>query len=310
MSSARRAAASPVPDPIASPVLGALLVTFASFGFSCMHALVRHVSVELHSFEVAFFRNFFGLLVLMPFFLRHRLGILSTEQPRLHLLRGALQVGAMTMFFTALTLAPLARISALSFTAPLFAALLAMLVLGETMRARRVVALVLGFAGALIIIRPEGFALDTGSLLVLGSSVCWATALILIKHLSRRDSSVTLTAWMGIVMTPLSLLPALFVWRWPQPTTMAWLVLLGCAGALGQLAMAEGFRRADATMVLPFDFTRLVWASLLGYFLYSEVPELRTWIGGSIIFASTTYIAFREARLARTATPEKAAAPG
>ena len=91
---------------------------------------------------------------------------------------------------------------------------------------------------------------------------------------------------------------------------MAWLLLLGFAGALAQLAMAEGFRRADATMVLPFDFTRLVWASLLGYFLYSEVPELRTWIGGSLIFASATYIAFREARLARKATPEKAAAPG
>ncbi len=298
-----------VSTPTSSPVVAASLVALAAFGFSCMHALVRHVSVELHSFEVAFFRNLFGLLVLTPFFVRHRFGVLRTDQLPLHLIRGGLQVGAMTMFFTALTLSPLAKVSALSFTAPLFAAPLAMLVLGETMRLRRVVALVLGFVGAIVILRPASVGIDAGSFLVLGSSVCWATALVIIKRLSARDSSVTMTAWMGVVMTPLSLVLALFVWQWPRASTYPWLFLLGAIGALSQLAMAEGFRRADATLVLPFDFTRLVWASLLGYFIYSEVPELRTWIGGTIIFGSTTYMAYREAMLARRAARGGAGAP-
>ena len=98
-------------------------------------------------------------------------------------------------------------------------------------------------------------------------------------------------------MTPLSLFAASFVWRWPSAATWPWLILLGTVGGLAQLAMAEAFRRADASAILPFDFTRLIWAALLGFVLFEEVPEIWTWLGGGLIFASTTYIAIRESRL-------------
>lgn len=284
------------------------MMTVTAFGFSSMHAIIRHLAGELHPFEIAFFRNFFGLLVLTPFFVRHGLGLLRTDNLRWHVARGMLQVCAMLMFFTALSLAPLAQVSALSFTAPLFATLGAALILREQIRGRRIAALVVGFAGAMIILRPGAVPIDLGSLLVLCSSAIWALALLIIKSLSRTDSSATLTAYMGLILTPLSLVPALFFWRWPSTAALAWLIVMGVVGAAAQLSMAQAFKNADVTAVLPIDFTRLVWASVLGYLVFQEIPGKWTWIGAIVIFSSTTYIAYREARVQSTA-PIPAAVP-
>lgn len=274
------------------------MIALAALGFSLMHVCVRIAAARLHAFEVAFFRNLFGLLVLLPFFLRHGMAVVRTERASFHLLRGLLQVGSMLMFFTALTKSPLAQVSALSFTAPLFATLGAVLILRESVHLRRILALGTGFAGALIILRPGFVPLDTGAILVLASSLGWALAMLLIKSLTRTDSSLTMTAWAGLVLTPLSLVPAAFVWQWPHPQELVWLVVLGVLGTASQFSMAEAFRMADATTVLPVDFTRLLWASALGYLVFAEQPGIWTWIGGIVIFSSTTYIAYRESRAA------------
>ncbi|MEM6704933.1 MAG: DMT family transporter [Acidobacteriota bacterium] len=280
---------------LSDAALGSLLIVVSAAGFSSMHAVIRHVSADLHSFEIAFFRNLFGLVALTPFFLRNGFGILRTERFPLHFVRASLQAVAMLAFFTALRTTPLALASSLSFTAPLFAAVGAIVLLRERVRLRRVAALVLGFVGALIILRPGAVPIDRGSALVLGSSFAWALTMLLIKHLSETESSLTLTAYMGLLMTPLTAIPASTVWVWPDVRLLGWLVLLGTVGGLSQLSMAEAFRRAEATAVLPFDYSRLVWASVLGYVIYDEVPEIWTWLGGTLIFASTVYIAYREA---------------
>jgi len=276
---------------------GMLLIAFAALSTSCLHGTIRHLSPHLHPFELAFFRNFFGFLVLTPFFFRHGAAILRTERLPAHLLRGLLQVVSMLLFFTALTLAPLAQVSALSFTSPLFATVGAVVLLGERVRARRITALVLGFTGALVILRPTSVSIGTGSLLVLASSAVWALAMLLIKQLTRTESNLTLTVYMGLVMSPLSLIPALLHWRWPEPGAWPWLLLMGVFGAASHLAMAEAFRGAEASAVLPVDFSRLIWASIIGYLFFTEVPAITTWIGGAIVFASSTYLALREARL-------------
>jgi drug/metabolite transporter (DMT)-like permease len=203
----------------------------------------------------------------------------------------------MLSFFTALSLAPLAQVTALSFTAPLFAALGAALILGEVMRIRRWTALLVGFAGALIIIRPGIVPLDTGTLLTLLASTLWATAMLVIKTLSRTDSSVTLTLYMGIFLTPLTFLFALTVWVWPTSEQLLWLVFLASMGTIGHLCMAQAFKETEATVVLPFDFARLIWASTYAFFFFAETPDLWTWIGGAVIFSAATYIAYRESRL-------------
>ncbi len=276
---------------------GMALILLATFAFSGMHVVARQLQSELPAFEVAFFRNFFGLVALTPFFLRHGLGMLRTRRLGLHALRGGIQVGCMLMFFSALAMTPLAKVSAMSVTAPLFATVGAVLVLGERIRARRITALILGFIGAMIIVRPGFVGLDTGAILVLASSAGWAVALLVIKHLSKTESSLTLTAYMGIFMTPLSLLAAVWSWHWPEPEDYLWFLVMGSLGTVAHILMAQAFREADATAVLPLDFTRLIWASLLGFFVFGEVPVLWTWLGGSLIFASTTYIAYREVRL-------------
>lgn len=287
---------------------GMMLVTVSTFGFAGMHAIIRICGDQgQHPFEIAFFRNLFGLVALAPVFMRHGVGVFYTRRFPLHALRGCIQVGAMLMFFTAATITPLAKIAALSFTAPLFATLGAILILGEKVRARRIGALIVGFIGAMIILQPGVATLELGAVLVVASSAIWAGAMLIIKSLSRTDSAVTITAYMGLFMTPLTLVPALFVWQWPTLEQLALFLLMGTLGTIGHVCMAEAFRHAETTAVLPLDFTRLIWSSLLGYVLFMQVPEPWTWIGGSVIFASTTYIAYREARIARA---ERAAGTG
>lgn len=280
---------------------GQTLILLSTFAFAGMHAVVRHLSKDLHPFEVAFFRNLFGLIALGPFLLRGGFGALRTGVLHLHALRGALQVGAMLSFFFAVSVTPLAKVSALSFTAPLFAAIGAVLLLREPLRASRAAALVAGFVGAMAIVRPGFAPPDLGVLLVLGSSAVWAVCMLVIKVLARTESSVTITAYMGLFLTPLSGLAASFVWRWPEPHHLAWFLAMGALGTFAHLAFSQAFKEADATAVLPFDFTRLIWASLLGYWLYAETPELWTWIGGAVIFASATFIAIHEARAKKAA---------
>ena len=280
---------------------GQLLILASTGAFASMHAVIRHLSHELHPFEIAFFRNLFGFIALTPVFLRSGAAVFRTQALGLHALRGVLQVGAMLSFFYAVSVTPLAKVSALSFTAPLFAAVGAVLLLREKLVWSRFAALAAGFLGAMIIMRPGVAPMDAGAVLVLGSSAVWALCMLVIKVLARTESSVTITAYMGVFLTPLSGIAALFVWRWPEPHHLIWFVVMGGLGTLAHLAFSQAFKEADATAVLPFDFTRLLWASLLGFWFYAELPELWTWLGGAAIFASSTYIAIHEARSKKAA---------
>lgn len=276
---------------------GIFFMLIATLLFTGMQVTVRHVAEELHPFEVAFFRNFFGLLVVSPLLFRYGLGVLRTPRLKLHALRGALQTTGMMFFFTALTLAPLAQNIALSFMAPLFTTVMAILFLRERAGWRRWAALIAGFVGAWIVIRPGLAVVNTGALFVIASSVIWAGSMIIIKILSRTESSLTITLYMGLFMAPLSLIPALFVWEWPTLEALGFLLLVGGFGGVGHLALAQAFKEADTTAVLPFDFLRLIWASALGFLVFAEIPDVWTWLGGAVIFTSTTYIAFRETRI-------------
>jgi len=276
---------------------GALLMAAAAVCYAILHGSVRYVSAEIHPFEVTFFRNLFGFFVLLPWFVMHGLQPLRTQHFGLHVLRATSNVVAMLMFFLALSMTPLAQVQALGFTAPLFTTVLAIFILGERVRLRRWTALMAGFVGAVIIVRPGVQPMDTGSLLTIASAAVWGFTLIIIKVLSRTDSAVTITAYMVLLMSPLSLVPALFYWTWPDPAAWFWLVVCGISGTAAQLLMAQSFRVADATVVLPFDFTKIVWGALIGYLVFGEVVDAWTWIGAAVIFAGVTYITYRERKL-------------
>ncbi len=276
-------------------MLGATVV------FSCMHATIRHASADMHPFEIAFFRNLFGLLLLAPLLFKYGIAPLRTARLKLHLLRGLFNITSMLCFFYALSIAPLTDVAAMTFASPIFATALAVFVFGEMVGIRRWAAIAIGFAGTLVVLRPgfEGVAL--GPLLALIASLIWGIALLVIKVLARTESSLTITAWMMILLTPLSLIPALLFWQWPSAEQYLWLVFTAALGTSGHLFLNQALKEAETNVVMPVDFVRLIWVSIIGFYAFGEVPDLFTWIGGAMIFSSALYIAYREGVLRRGA---------
>ena len=278
-----------------TPVLrGIVLMCLSTVAFSIMHGLVRFVSEVLPPFQIAFFRNIFGLAFLLPLLMRSRFSILRTKRIGLHALRGIINIIAMLMFFTALSISPIAKVTALSFTAPIFMAILAVFVLRERFRIYRWLAILFGFIGMLIILRPGLVAIDTGALLVTASAGLWAIALLLIKILSRTEASLTIVAYMGIFLGVFSIFPALWVWQPFGMQTLFWLALIGLFGTIAQMSLSQSLKETDPTALMPFDFLKLVWTALIGAWFFSEIPDVYTLIGAAVIFASGFFIALRE----------------
>lgn len=264
--------------------------------FSAMHTMIKDVAKDIHPFEIAFFRNLFGFVVLAPIFMKQGLAPLRTKRLGLLTWRAIFNSAAMAMYFLSISLIPLADATALSFTAPIFVTLLAIPILGERIGLNRGLAIVCAFGGAMVILRPGFQEIEIGTVLVLVSALFWASAILVIKVLSRTESSVTVTAYMGLLMTPISLIPALFVWSWPSWDILGMLAIMGLLGTIAQYAMTEALRFGETHVIMPMDYTRLLWMAIAGWLVFQEVPTIYTWIGGLMIAGSASYIAWRESR--------------
>jgi drug/metabolite transporter (DMT)-like permease len=251
-----------------------------------MHGVVRHLSTEIPVFEMVFFRHLFGLIVLLPWMGRVGFASLRSERLSLHAVRAALGIAGIVTWFYGLALVPLAEATALNFLSTVFTSIFAVLFLGEVMGGRRWIALGIGFAGAAVLLRPGVEAISLGSMVIILSSVLWAVTLVILKRLSGSDRSSAIVFNMYLFMTLFSLIPALVDWRWPSPTDLAWLALMGTVGTAGHLALAKAFQLADASALMPIDFTRLIWAAVIGFLAFAEIPDRWTWIGGGMIFAA------------------------
>lgn len=282
-------------------------MSLAACSFAVMIVLVRHLTEVFDPLEVVFFRSFFGLVAMLPWLVGKGLVVLRTQRIWLHALRALVAITAMTMWFTALSLLPLAEATALSFVAPVFTSVLAALVLGEIMRVRRWVATALGFAGALLILRPGVEVVNPAALLALATALVWGTGSIVVKILSRTEAPATVVTWFGLFVTPMALVPALFVWETPTLGQLGWLALLGLSGSAGHVCVARSLSVADASLIAPFDYLRLPLVALIAYLVFGEVPDVWVWIGGGVIAASSLYIAHREARAKRMGEPETTA---
>jgi drug/metabolite transporter (DMT)-like permease len=280
-----------------STVRGMGLVALSALSGTVANAMVRHLSDQMDPFEIAFFRALFGFLLLSTVFVRNGLAPLRTRRLGLYAVRGVLVAASILLFYKGLSLIPLAKATALNFSAPLFATVFAVVVLGETIRARRIAALAVGFVGTLVILRPGWGSLALGDVYVIAGALVFAFVTILLKILSRTESTVTMTLYAGLFMTPATLAAALPVWQTPTLVQLAWLVAVGAFSVLTQLLFVQGLRQAEVTAVTPVGFIRLIWAALVGYLVFAEVPDAWTWLGGIMIFASVTYIAWRERRL-------------
>lgn len=272
---------------------------FATLEFTIMQSLIKHVSGSIHPFELAFFRIFFGVLTLVPIAIKTKMPKLNRKKLGLYLSRSAISSVSMSLTFLGISLIPLAEATALRSSAPIFSSIIAIHILKEASTRDKWIAMGLGFLGTLVIIRPGFDIISPGALIMLSSSVIVAWVVILIKILSKTESTLSITLYTGLFQVPIILLFALPFWTWPQSGDWLWLISIGVIGALGQMFMTQAYKVSEVTTILPFNFCKLIWASIIGYFVFAEIPDIWTWIGGIMIFASGTYIAFREAKSKR-----------
>lgn len=283
------------------------LMGVAAMIISVMHVLVRDLSSEINPIQIAFYRNVIGFMMLFPFLLRQDRSLWITKQPKLQFFRAIIGTCALLSWFTALGMMPVGDATAISFVTVLFVTIGAALVLKEKVGPRRWAAILVGFVGTMIIIRPGSGLFGTGALVALMSTVFWAAALICVKILSRTDSSITMVFYANVFFTIFSFIPALFFWTWPTFEQTMWMLLIGVMATLGHLCMAQSLKMADATAVAPMDYTRMLFAAGAGFLMFGEFPDVMTWVGGTVIFLSTVYITYRESQAKKAATA--AAAP-
>ena len=298
---------------VPAPVRAAAMVLGAAVCFSCMITLIRYLSQSLHPFQVAFLRNLFGLAFMLPWIISTGIGGLRTRRFGLYIVRGLTGIAAMLAWFYGIATLPLDEAVALTFTTPMFTTVLAALVLKEVVRARRWTATIVGFGGALIILRPGFETISFTAILVLFSALMIAVSVILIKILLRTESINAVVTYMTLILAPLSLPTALYVWQWPTTEALFAAIALGgfataaqalfAAIAAAHLLFTRALALADASLIMPFDYARLPIVALIGYLVFDETPQVWTFVGAAVIAGAGIYIVRRELALRRTRHP-------
>ncbi len=279
---------------------GAAWLLLSTLLFAGVNGCVRGLSGSLHPAEIAFFRCFFGLIVLFPFLARQGRMPFATNKLWLHILRIVVGVSSMLTSFYALAHLPMATAVSLTFTKPLFMIVLAVLFLGETVRWRRSIATVVGFCGVVIMMNPsEGLSLEPAFLWGLFSALLLAVVLVCIKILTASEKPMTMLFYFTLGATVGTFVPALLVWQTPTWHELFWLLLMGTAASGGQYCSVRAYRLAEATAITPIDYCQLLFSGMIGFALFGEIPTVWTIIGAGVIVASTFYIMNREARSLR-----------
>ncbi|MBO68793.1 MAG: RNA polymerase subunit sigma-54 [Acidiferrobacteraceae bacterium] len=273
---------------------GIAYMSVFAFCMASMITAVRYISQDLHPFEIAFFRAFFGFVFFLPILVRYGIDPLRTSRLPLHFLRSLFHVTSVLLFFFGVSVTPLAKAMSISFSAPLFASILAFVFLSERLNIARIASLLSGLIGMLVILRPGLIEVNMGSLAIIVAAASWGTAMIIVKILSTTESTVTTTMYSTIFMMPVTLIIALGFWTLPSVEHLAWLALIGALASVGHIALARAMREGDVTVVLPVDFTKIIWASMFGYIFFAEIPDWETWVGGAIIFTAVALIAYQE----------------
>lgn len=286
------------------------MMLLAMFMFTSMGICIRLSAAFMPVVEVVFFRNILAVLLLVPLLVRQGASSISMNRPKLFFGRAVVNFIGMICGFTAVTLIPLSTMTALSFTGPIFVTVGAALFLGEVIRTRRIIAIAVGFVGTLIILRPGLVEISLGTMLALASAVAIAAAILLVKKMTESEKDSAIVFWMVMLQTPLSLVPALFVWVWPAAEAWIYLWAMALCGTIGHLLFTRALALVEVTSLQPLEFAKLPFAVLLAWIVFSEWPDIWIWVGGSVIFASTAYITRREAQIRQSSAPQTKADVG
>lgn len=256
-----------------------------------MTILVRQLSENYSSFEILFFRNLVSVCILLPPAMKAGLSTLKTQRLPLHCLRALLSYIGVLLLFYGIANIPLPDVTALSFTQPLFVVVLAAIILKETVSGARWLAVLVGFAGLLVIVRPGFVAIEIATLLVMLSAFSYACSNICVKRLMTTDTANQSVFYFNLLMLPIALVPAAFFWITPALEDIPIFIAIGVNGTIAVYAYARSFTLADASAVMPFDFLRMPMAATAAFLLFSETGDIWTWVGSVIIFGSSYALA-------------------
>jgi drug/metabolite transporter (DMT)-like permease len=273
-----------------------LIITSVFFG-TVMLSFLKIAQEDVNVYVAGFFRFFLGLIIILPYIIKNKDAVLKTTHLKQHFLRAILGLPAMLIYFSALVLLPIEKLTAISFVVPLIVTILAVFFLGEKIYIYRTLALILGFSGMLVIIRPGFVDISIGVYMVLFSALLWSINIIITKKISKDDSAITILAYQSIFMSLFSFFIVLFFWEMPSLKTFIYLILAAMCGTVLHLTLNHAFKLVDVSMTQPYSFLNLVFASIIGYFVFDEMPDLYTWIGALIIFTGVLIISYREMKL-------------
>ena len=274
---------------------GTVLMLAAFVAFSVMSAAIKGIGEGVPLPQILVIRQVIMTMLLMPLFLPDIGGMLETKHLGLQFVRGMCSLGSMLCGFTALVHLPLADATALSFSQVLFVTIAAVLVLKETVGPRRWIATTVGFIGVLIMLRPGAEPLNPYALLALAGALFGAGITISVRMLAQREKTETILLYQAIVLMAALLPPAIQWWEMPTPQEWLLLVLIGTSGTAGQYLITKAFQVGEAAALAPLDFVRLLIAVAIGFFIFAEIPDLTTFLGGAVVVGATIYTVRRNA---------------
>ena len=281
--------ASPLRLAILFMLTGGVSVTF-------MQAGVKVLSDELHPFIITFFRAFLVLIILMPVIFHSGVSVLATSSVKLQVIRGLVGGSGMVCVFTGLSLISLAEATTLLFTVPIFTTVMSVLFLSEKVGIRRWLAIIAGFCGTLVVMRPD-VSISFGHLLLIYAALAWALSVLIAKKLTQKDNVLSITFWQAAGSVPIALILGLTVWDWPSFDQLYWLFGIAGLGTIGHMMFYAALQRGDVSFIMPLDYLRIIWSAALGYLLFGDMPTIGLFIGGAMIIGATSFISYREMRI-------------
>ncbi len=281
-----------------------LIIISIIFG-TLMGTFIKLAQEELNVFTTGFLRFFFGFLIITPYILKTKFEVFSTKNLKIHILRSALNLPAMLLSFAALAMLPLEKMTAIHFIVPIIVTILAVIFLKEKIYLYRSIALVMGFLGMLIILRPGIIDISIGIYMALISSLIWSVVIILTKKVSKDDSAITILSHQYVYMSLFSFPLVIYFWDQPSLKTIIFILCAAMSGTILHIALNHAYKLVDVTMTQPYSFLGLVVSSIIGYFVFSDKPDFYTWLGASVIFCGVLLISYRELQLNKEITRKR-----
>ncbi len=271
-------------------LLAILLFVTATFFGSLMGVFMRLAQSDINVFTASFLRFGIGFVIILPYLFYSKFNVYKTNNIKLHFIRGIINVPTMYVGFAALMFIPLEQIQALHFVVPLIVTFLAVFFFKEKIRFVRISALIIGLIGMLVMLRPGIIEMNIGVYMVLFSSLVWSFIIIITKFLSKNDSPITILTYQYSLVTFFSFFIVIFFWEMPSSIIFLYTFLAALSGTVLHLALIYSYKLVDLTLIQPFTFLSLIWASLLGYYIFGEEPDIFTWLGAIIIFSGVLII--------------------